>query len=490
MRFHRHLACRFVAFIATFVLTPAIVADIVEYRLPGTKSELVIVLQGRTKKAGQSLSYMHPKFGRLIMGVGNYRLHPTRSPKELFERKLFKAKNSDDIHDLIDLAKWCVRYGLIDEVYKTAAIMLDKDPKNEIALGIRSLYSKTHRDLGKSEKEEAYLRRAVKKSGMQIRKSAHYILIHDTADGDDVSRADERLRLLEQVYESFLLKFYTEGIRISVPKRRLKVVLFRERPDFLAFSSKLGPSMASVAGFWHMKSNLAVFFDQGESDRFKSVREAERIFQAQATYAKKNRKRIANVAEIVRSAEALTMILKIAREDADIEVVSHEATHQMAGNTGLLPRNIQIPTWVHEGLATYFEAPEDATWSGVGAVNQDRLDRYRQLDGDDKHSNVDFIVGNEIFSTAETLDATLHGYGQSWALTHFLVERHFDKYTAFLASLSKMPADQPLPASTLRKAFHTAFDVEDTTTLNHEWKSYMRQLRTDTSQIIGYERSN
>ncbi len=262
-------------------LPTRVLADIVEYRLPGTTADTVIVLQGRTQKAGQSMSYIHPKFGRLIMGVGDYKLHPVKTPKQLFERRLFKTKKSGDPDQLMELADWCVRYGLTKEVYKTAATALKIDPDHERALSIKELYRKTQRDLGDSAEEMAYLKQLVPKSGMKFAKSEHYLLYHDTAGQGKDSRATDRLRLLERVYESFLLKFYARGIQLEVPHKRLMVVLFQDRDDFLTFSSKLGPDVASLAGFWHMKTNVAVFFDQGASDRFAAVRAAEQAYQAQ-----------------------------------------------------------------------------------------------------------------------------------------------------------------------------------------------------------------
>src|SRR6202008_2671028 len=108
----------------------------------------------------------------------------------------------------------------------------------------------------------------------------------------------------------------------------------------------------------------------------------------------------ANAKENVQLADTLTMLIEVERENHDIEVVSHEATHQMAGNTGLLPRHVQIPSWVHEGLATYFESPREAAWSGVGAVNESRLRRYRGMERDKEHSNIQFITGDQIFDYA------------------------------------------------------------------------------------------
>ena len=76
-------------------------------------------------------------------------------------------------------------------------------------------------------------------------------------------------------------------------------------------------------------------------------------------------------------------MIDLERENSDIEVVSHETTHQMAGNTGLLPRHVQVPRWVHEGLATYFETPNGASWGAIGAVNDSRLKLYRVLASDE-----------------------------------------------------------------------------------------------------------
>ena len=41
-----------------------------------------------------------------------------------------------------------------------------------------------------------------------------------------------------------------------------------------------------------------------------------------------------------------------------VATIIHEATHQLAANTGLMPRKVRRPTWAAEGLATYFESAE------------------------------------------------------------------------------------------------------------------------------------
>ena len=152
----------------------------------------------------------------------------------------------------------------------------------------------------------------------------------------------------------------------------------------------------------------------------------------------------------------------------------------------MFPRHVRVPSWIHEGLATYFESPEDASRGGVGAVNEDRLRKYRHLAGDTEHSNVKFIVGDQIFRYAGDLNQTLHGYAQAWALTHFLVERHFDEYMAFCKRLGEMPPDVILSPDVLTRIFEEVCESE-LDSLNAEWRRYMKSLKSDIDRILDDE---
>lgn len=467
------------------LLNDRVAADVITYQLPG--STLTITLQGKVKYVtGNTATYRHPKFGTLKLDTASLDVKKVQSVERRFIRRL-RAAAEEGPEEVLAVGDWCLLQGYMEGFDKAVDKCLEMDSTNKRARTIKKLQARMAKSLPESPKVEAYMRRHVTKKGMKVVKSKHYILLHDTPDAErGKSRAEERLELLESVYESFMLKFFSQGVELKIPKYRMMVVLFQERDDFLAFSKKLGPDMASVAGFWHTVTNLAVFFDQGESDRFEAVRKLERIFAAHREEAIRNRKRIANVQEIVRNADALDLILKMAREDADVEVVSHEATHQLAGNTGLFPRHVRVPSWIHEGLATYFESPEDASWGGVGAVNEDRLRKYRTLAADTEHSNVKFIVGDQIFRYAGDLNQTLHGYAQAWALTHFLVERHFDEYMAFCQRLGEMPPDVILSPDVLTSIFEEVCESE-LDSLNAEWRRYMKSLKTDIDRILNDE---
>ena len=76
---------------------------------------------------------------------------------------------------------------------------------------------------------------------MKIKRSKHYVLMYDTGETPTrgkLTRADERLQLLETVYECFLLRFYAYGVQLEIPKERLKVVLFNEHEQFKLFADR------------------------------------------------------------------------------------------------------------------------------------------------------------------------------------------------------------------------------------------------------------
>ncbi len=128
------------------------------------------------------------------------------------------------------------------------------------------------------------------------------------------------------------------------------------------------------------------------------------------------RKNMQGRAELVQDAKALKMVVNMYQESADVEVLSHEITHQMAGNTGLLPRDRFIPRWVHEGLATYFESPRDTSWGGIGCINSSHLRLYRAMSRGKLPPNmIDIITSDQVFTKADSPEMKIGAYALSWA---------------------------------------------------------------------------
>ncbi len=465
-------------------LTAAASADFVEYRLPGTGDS--VLMQGAARiNPGATVSLTHPKFGTLHFALGDVRVTKVPSTYSLFDRQLNAAIAARDADLAMRAADWALDKGLLHGFYKAVEKTLEYDPEHSRALTVMRVKQRLEQPLPERTEEEDELRSLVQKSDMKIRRSAHYVLLYDTPDqvpeGRKASRANERLELLERVFESFVLKFSSRGVELQLPSQRLQVVLFNKHEDYLNFATRLDPSLQSAAGFWDSRSNVAVFYDQASDSSFEVLRQLAGKYQQVRDDA--IRRKLPNRAEIIRLANTMIQLVNIKQEDQDVSVVSHEATHQMAGNTGLLPRDARIPVWVHEGLATYFESPNDAVWAGIGAVNEQRLRWYRALESDRVHSNINFVVGDRIFRQARTHQAALHGYGQSWALTHYLMEHHFDRLIDYYRRLAELKADEEPTSEQLTEIFNQAFGpVRDT--LDEQWRRYMASLQTDTDRWL------
>lgn len=459
-------------------------ADIVFYRIPN--SGLRMALQGRTTvNPGGTVTFNHPKFGTLYFALNDVEIHKVDSLGDIFRKKLNRAKNAADADQLMEVAEWALHNGMLTGMYQAVAAVLEIDPEHEAAKRIRDVKRRIDEPLPEKQEQEDALRQSVPVPGMRIARSKHFILLHDTpekpAEGRKLPRAEERLELLERVYESFLLKFYSRGVELDIPDERLKVVLFNDYEMFKDYAVSLSPSLASAAGFWSPATNISIFFDHGTDEDFQTLRDLAKEVHDTADQARRLGAR--NVGNVIRFARSLDLLVQVAQEASDIEVVSHEATHQMAGNTGLFPRGVRVPAWAHEGLATYFEAPNDAAWAGIGAVNEQRLDWYRALASDREHSNIDFIIGDQIFDYAGNHGATLHAYGQAWALTHFLMEHHLDKFMEYYRRLGEFPPETPLSSEVLTKIFNEVFG-EKHDILELQWRDYMRSLKTDIEVIL------
>jgi len=456
--------------------------DIVRYRLPG--SDLEMVLQGSVQtNNGGTRTLTHPKLGILYFGQDDSTVTKVPTVQEQFGKQLGKAGANADKR--FEAAQWALRHGLLNSFYQAVDKTLEANPNHARANMVKKLKARMDQPLGDSSKQEKELKNLVGRPDMNIKMSKHFILLHDTSnkpfEGRKIPRADERLLLLEQVYESFLVRFFASGVELEIPKDRLKVVLFSDQKDYLFFATKLDASLSSAAGFWSPTSNTSVFYDNGTSESFKVLLRLSDDLQEIKTEVVK--KRAGGAADIRHLADSLKFLIGMERENLDLKVVSHETTHQMAGNTGLLPRDVRVPSWAHEGLASYFETSEGANWGGIGAVNQDRLDWYRMLEPDKEHSNIDFIVGDQIFDYAGTHASTVHAYGQAWALTHFLMERHFDEFIAFYRRLGEMPPEVQFSQEVLTTLFNECIK-KDRRALDTEWRSYMRGLKTDLEIIM------
>jgi hypothetical protein len=486
------LLLRVVAIVAAWIAgscSPAR-ADILLYPIPGL--DAAFVLQGKvTTHPGRTLTFRHARFGSLYFGLDEVQVYETPTTGAIASQKLQKAVQEGSAEACLDAGRWALHHGLLPEFYAAASAAWKIDPNHPTVKRLAALKRKIDAPLPASPSQEQKMRDfATSRKPMTFFRSKHFLLLHDTpltATGTSKkTRAAERLDLLEMVYESFLLKFCLEGYELDVPREQLEVVLFADRDDYLNFGTKkIEEDLSHVSGFYDRRRNVAVFYDQGTNEIYDTLNRMNASLQAQKERAIKDRS--SNAKELVRFANTIQLLTEVARENEDIEVVSHETTHQLAGNTGLMPSEAPVPVWAAEGLATYFECPKDAAWSGIGAVNKQRLKWYRMLATlDREHSSIEFVVSDRVFTDAASGEAEMAAYGQAWALTHFLMARHFDKLVKYYLLMAQKRSAGQLPAEENVEAFEQVFGKLDGG-LEREWRTYMSSLKTDLQRILDGE---
>ncbi len=169
----------------------------------------------------------------------------------------------------------------------------------------------------------------------------------------------------------------------------------------------------------------------------------------------------------------------LARPEAEamVATIIHEATHQIAFNCGLQTRFADIPLWVSEGIAVYFETPDlnnAKGWRTIGEVNRPRLERFRDyLSRRPTKSLLSLIVNDKRFrDPRQALDA----YAEAWALNYFLIKQKPKEYLAYLGPLSAKHALISDPPETRIKQFKAAFG-DDLDRLDAEFVKYMLRVR-------------
>ena len=132
----------------------------------------------------------------------------------------------------------------------------------------------------------------------------------------------------------------------------------------------------------------------------------------------------------------------LARPDAErmVATIVHEATHQLAFNCGLQNRYADIPVWLSEGMAIYFETPDlqsSTGWRTIGSVNRVRLQGFREyLPRRKSESLKTLLMDDDRMRDPRT---ALDAYAEAWALNYFLIRQRPKQYVEYLKILEQKP---------------------------------------------------
>jgi hypothetical protein len=258
--------------------------------------------------------------------------------------------------------------------------------------------------------------------GFRVHTTPHYVVCYNTSR----EYAEWTSSLFERLYKAFTSYWKRQGMDVEEPEFPLVVIAYADRGSYEAAAKEvLGDGARGVVGYYNLKTNWVNMYDLTGTE---SLRAQNTGRQAGATANRRGSQR--EITQMLSQRSAVPLV----------STIVHEATHQIAFNCGLQTRLSDIPLWLCEGMAVYFEAPDLASsrgWRGIGRVNYARLETFRRnLPNWRRDSLTTLIADNHRFRDPQTAIAA---YADAWALNYYLIKYHPKDYAAYLQHLADKP---------------------------------------------------
>lgn len=243
--------------------------------------------------------------------------------------------------------------------------------------------------------------------------TGHYLVAHPRGKEAWAAR-------FEDLYRSCVHYFGLREMRVREPDFPLVAIVWGRREDFLRYAGSEGTGVGSgVLGYYSPKTNRVTLYDQGPGVSNRGIW-------------------LGNDATIV-----------------------HEATHQMAFNTGVHNRFSPTPTWLAEGVGTMFEARGVWDWHNHpdrrDRVNRSRLAQFRaHLGGGRSGGNFVNLLGSDRLFQANPAAA----YAESWAWVFFLTETYPRKFAQYVRRVAERNDFRDYPQAKRISDFTAVFDTD------------------------------
>lgn len=220
-------------------------------------------------------------------------------------------------------------------------------------------------------------------------KSTHYQAIGDASE----SFIKLTLSDCEKLSADFIRHFRGRGFDVKLPDRRLTVIVFRDERPFLRIAENTPPG---TMGFYSLRANWLALFDFRNMPMF-----------------------------------------PFASGQTNMETLSHEATHQLCFNTGLLARGADIPLSVLEGLAMYCERRRLFGPSEPGRPNLRRLEELAHTRRRQGWIDVSELLTDDRSCFRRNADRLILSYSESWVMVYHLMNDpgRLPQFRAYLETL-------------------------------------------------------
>jgi hypothetical protein len=289
-------------------------------------------------------------------------------------------------------------------------------------------------------------------AGFETYSTGHYLICYNTSRG----YAQWCGALFERLYSSFRNFWTQRGFKLQDPATPLVVVIYATRETYTNQSAEELKGRAGVIGYYSLQTNWVKTYDLTGAEELRQGGDNRRMDATQ-------------INQLLSRPEAALMV----------STVIHEATHQITFNCGLQQRFADIPLWVCEGLAEYFETPDlnyGKGWRTIGEVNPPRIARFQQYLSRRPINSLSTLLADDKRFRSRDGEQMLDAYAEAWAFNYFLWKQHPKQYQAYLQRMSeKAPLAPDTPVARLAE-FKDSFG-DDLAALDAEFVRYMVRVK-------------
>ncbi len=464
------------------------------------------------KKNWMVMSPMFPVFGGYI-------------PHETFAKEFdakFKAEKRDkdkSVKNLLHLARWALSRGQMNEFHKVMEETEKADAKHPVIKN----YARVKKQLEKPFKDEDPAQRELmeelRSAGYKAfdSKRNHYRIYAQINASDTTTAASvkRRLDMMEDTLDSFYYWFALQeesGSRQgdsarqpNLPKYRLSAILTASKEEFTTRHLQWGQVPMAADGFTPRRDNVVVMSSKSRlADPIyaeyralldNKIQEANvklqqmgiklTITQEDLLSGKISQSAEAGKAAVfIGVAQTAVLLAKVLEDDAERHTVTSETVRQLLIASEMFPRNVQIPDWMVEGLASFFETPSGALYPTVGAPSWTHLVSFKHFNKNGKFAVPSKVLGNVVTDSyflearqlsKEAQDRRDNDEAQwkakeawelarctSWAFIYYLAQdRKLHYLFKYGEELDQLPRDMDLNDLVLQGSFAKAFDMTD-----------------------------
>jgi len=415
-------------------------------------------------------------------------------PRDLAYKK--KREGMDkNANNYLDLAKWVLTNGKIDEFPKIMDELSKIEADNPVVAAFKKVKAEMDRKITKDDAAAYYWQNKLGNYKLKVdAEYPHYVLLYNSSSSSSAESPEvmSRMKRLEENYHAFYYWFALKGKVLPVPDYRLVAVLVDKVDEYQDYRKAFDSIPTADDGFYARRENLAFFSATPQDEGYDALNKSTSDLWSQGWTrqdlldGKTKSPPNADSVTIVRN-QVKTLLLKALENESELSAVSHEGTMQLASVTGLIPRTVSAPEWLQFGTASFFETPKGAWWQGTGAPSHLYLKKFKDWDVKKKldtppETALKKVITDEYFRDARKSNqdaAWTKARTMTWALTFFLFETHLDELMAYYQELGSLPRDMEFDDEILMGCFARAFKIADSANPNQPKQDALHRLGMD-----------